>query len=400
MPPIGANPHDAVLPDFASDKHADACLALTDTGLLEDQAIAMLSRLWTLNNEKEKLQWDLLTAEEARAAEEVRQLTEMVEALLRQQDQADKEAALAEERKKHKNKFVPVPNTKVPLKPVALPAKYALKQMENRNYIELYYFTNQGIADAKEVAMAPSDGTYVWKQQEDGLSTIVDLAESKRGVKTDPLPDDKLSWEQFFEATPRMIKFMMQYNWPQDRINMHYQFWLNIQSHRWRTSNDPLAKKALLVYQAEQRQNWHYAIGTPFGYSIAEIKEEVLKRTRDELGQNMLNAAINRLNSVSPPLPPLLLQPSAHHELLSSLLANLPLDSIPIRCDHRTHTRSSMTACTLHCSDKHPHRTPRSNAPLHPTPLPAHQTPKTNDNGFNPRPPPKNTQQPQLLTRP
>jgi len=65
MPPIGANPHDAVLPDFASDEHADARLALTDTGLLEDQAIAMLSRLWTLNNEKEKLQWDLLTAEEA-----------------------------------------------------------------------------------------------------------------------------------------------------------------------------------------------------------------------------------------------------------------------------------------------------------------------------------------------
>jgi len=87
-----------------------------------------------------------------------------------------------------------VPNAKVPLEPVALPAKYALKQMENGNYIELYYFTNQGIADAKEVATAPSDGTYVWKQQEDGSSTIVDSAESKRGLKTDPLPDDKLSW--------------------------------------------------------------------------------------------------------------------------------------------------------------------------------------------------------------
>ena len=167
-------------------------------------------------------------------ASTARQLAETAEALLRQQDQAEKEAALAEECKKHKNKFVPVPNAKVPLEPVALPAKYALKQMENGNYIELYYFTNQGIADAKEVATAPSDGTYVWKQQEDGSSTIVNLAESKRGLKTDLLPDDKLSWEQFFKATPRMIKFMTWYNWPQDRINMHYQFWLNIQSHRWR----------------------------------------------------------------------------------------------------------------------------------------------------------------------
>ena len=93
---------------------------------------------------------------------------------------------------------------------------------------------------------------------------------------------------------------------------MHYHFWLNIQSHWWCTSSDPLAKKALLVYQAEQRRNWHYSIDTLFGYLIAEIEEELLKRTRDELGQNMLNAAINRLNSVSfPPTSPLTLQCSS-----------------------------------------------------------------------------------------
>lgn len=323
MPPNGANPHNAVQPDFASDEHAEARLAFTDTGLTEDQAIAMLSRLWTINIEKEKLQWDQLTAEETHAAEEARQLAETAEALLRQQDQAEKDTALAEERKKHKNKFLPIPDAKTPLEPIALPSKYTLKQMESGNYIELYYFTNQGIMDAKEVATAPSNGTYTWKQQEDGTSTIVDSTESKRGLKTDPLPDDKLSWEQFFEATPRMLQLMARYNWPQDWIDMHHQFWLNIQSHRWRTSNDPLAKKALLVYQAEQRRNWHYAISTPFGYSIAEIEEELLKRTRDELGQNTLNAAINRLNSVSlltlsPPL-----HPSAHHEPLPPLSTTL-----------------------------------------------------------------------------
>ena len=97
MPPNGANPHDAVLPDFASDEHADARLALTETGLLEVQAVATLSRLWTLNNEKEKLQWDRVIAEEARDAEEARQLAETAEALLRQQEQAEKDVTLAEE---------------------------------------------------------------------------------------------------------------------------------------------------------------------------------------------------------------------------------------------------------------------------------------------------------------
>ncbi|KIM61789.1 hypothetical protein SCLCIDRAFT_25609 [Scleroderma citrinum Foug A] len=151
MPLNGANPHDTVLPDFTSDKHTDTCLTLTETGLLEDQAIATLSRLWTLNNEKEKFQWDWLIAEEAHTTDAACQLMEAAEALLRQQEQAEKD---------------------VPLKPITQPTKYALKQMENANYVELYYFTNQGIVDAKEVAMAPSDGTYVWKQQEDGTNTI------------------------------------------------------------------------------------------------------------------------------------------------------------------------------------------------------------------------------------
>ena len=97
MPLNGANPHDTVLPDFTSDKHTDTCLTLTETGLLEDQAIATLSRLWTLNNEKEKFQWDWLIAEEVHTTDAACQLMEVAEAHLRQQEQAEKYVTLAEE---------------------------------------------------------------------------------------------------------------------------------------------------------------------------------------------------------------------------------------------------------------------------------------------------------------
>ncbi|KAG6327794.1 hypothetical protein ID866_11296 [Astraeus odoratus] len=242
MPPLHSNPYDTAQPDFAAESHTDAWLALT-----EAQAIKSLTRLWTLSNEHKKAEQAATDAKECQC----------------QQSQADKEATLTKECKKHKSKFTPVPNTKVPVEPLCIPAHYALKQMESSSYVELYYFTNQGISKAEEVATTPSDGTYVWKTQEDSTHSLVEASSAKRGLKSDPLPDDRLTWKQFFKATPCMIRFM---------------FWLNIQSHPWHTSTDPFTKKALLSYQAKQCHIWHYSIRTPCRFSLAEI-EEVLKRT-------------------------------------------------------------------------------------------------------------------------
>ncbi|KAG6329541.1 hypothetical protein ID866_9547 [Astraeus odoratus] len=201
MAPPKLNLHDAVQPNFMSKAHATSCFALIES-------------------------------EETHTAEDARQAATEAEERLRLQAIADRKAALADEWKKHKSKFMPVPNAKVPIEPICLPAQYVLKQMEMGGYVELFYFTNQGIADAKEVATTPSDGTYVWKQQEDGNHSLVEASATKRGLKADPLPDKKLSWEQFFEATPCMVKFMS--------------------SHPWHTSTDPQAKQALLTYQAKQ----------------------------------------------------------------------------------------------------------------------------------------------------
>ncbi|KAG6326162.1 hypothetical protein ID866_12927, partial [Astraeus odoratus] len=272
MAPPRLNPHDAAQPDFTSEAHAASRLSLMNSGLTEEQAIAALANLWLINNEQERAAWDRSLAEEYRVAEDARQAAAEAEERQRLQSLADKEAALADERKKHKSKYTPVPNAKVPLEPICLPARYALKQMESGGYVELFYFTNQGIADTEEVATAPSDGTYVWKQQEDSL---VEASTAKRGLKSDPLPDEKLSWEQFFEATPRMVEF--------------------ISGLAFKATPDLQAKQALLSYQAKQWKLWHYSIGMAFGFSLAEIKEEVLKWTQDELTHKALNTQLNRM---------------------------------------------------------------------------------------------------------
>ncbi|KAG6326770.1 hypothetical protein ID866_12319 [Astraeus odoratus] len=92
-----------------------------------------------------------------------------------------------------------------------------------------------------------------------------------------------------------MIRFMVHYQWPQDCIDMFGKFWLNIQSHPWHTSTDLFTKKALLSYQAKQCCIWHYSIRTPCRFSLAEIEEEVLKRTRDKLAHVSFNAELSRM---------------------------------------------------------------------------------------------------------
>ena len=42
---------------------------------------------------------------------------------------------------------------------------YTLKQIEGGNYVEMYYFTNQGLGEVKRVVAEPSDGIYFRKNK-------------------------------------------------------------------------------------------------------------------------------------------------------------------------------------------------------------------------------------------
>ncbi|KIK73154.1 hypothetical protein PAXRUDRAFT_179130 [Paxillus rubicundulus Ve08.2h10] len=53
--------------------------------------------------------------------------------------------ALQEERKKHKSKFVPIPNVPVPTEPVIMAAQAALRKLKNHQFIKMWYWTNDGL---------------------------------------------------------------------------------------------------------------------------------------------------------------------------------------------------------------------------------------------------------------
>ena len=122
----------------------------------------------------------------------------------------------------------------------------------------------------------------VLSKKPDGSTSLIPAlaVKEEKGI----VEDQDLTWEDFSIAAPRMIDAMAKAEWLQDRIVMMTDFWSGIQVHPLRSSSDPLGKRALLLYQAEQRKLWHQAMRTPgHGYSLATINEEILRTTKERL---------------------------------------------------------------------------------------------------------------------
>jgi hypothetical protein len=95
--------------------------------------------------------------------------------------------------------------------------------------------------------------------------------------------DENLSWEEFNEAAPRMITMMRMHDWPTNQVDMHIQFWSALQVHRWHHSPDQLKQKALLLYQSQQRQHWHWTIGTAQSWSLEELNQDLILEVQEDL---------------------------------------------------------------------------------------------------------------------
>ena len=302
------NPNQAVRPDFAAIEHAPQRLMLTNGGLSEEQAIQMLTNLWDSTNERDIAEWNTRQAEEAQAQQEAEWIAQEEAERALQEEEELRAAALAEEKKKYKSKFAPIVDAPVPIGPVLIPSKVALTRMKKGEYVELWYFTNKGIRAAEKSATRSSrnKNAFVFVHDEDDDTPSLVPASSVGDSFTSSLTEDKdLSWEEFRQATPRMIQAMVQEKWPQDRIDMFIEFWTALENHPWRHSDDFYSRQALLVYQGEQRKRWHIAVDTTFSWSLAKICTTTLTETRQELVHRVQVRETDRLQRVRDFLPSL-----------------------------------------------------------------------------------------------
>ncbi|KAI9464338.1 hypothetical protein HD554DRAFT_2026517, partial [Boletus coccyginus] len=169
--------------------------------------------------------------------------------------------------KKNKAKYNPVHDIPVPLGPIIIPCASAQAKMKKGSFCDLWYFSNHGGKVVEKSATAHDDLDYVAIQRDGNNSRVLIVAftsklptlrsHNRKDEIHKPILNKDLSWEDFLEATPRMVIFMKDDEWADDCIQMFINFWTAIHHHPWRHTSDHFSQQAIHLYQAQQCWKWH-----------------------------------------------------------------------------------------------------------------------------------------------
>ncbi|KAF8134914.1 hypothetical protein EV363DRAFT_844576 [Boletus edulis] len=131
-----ADPNLEVCPDYALPEFEDARRILTVDGKTEAKAIALLESLWALSHTRNIENWQ--RQQEADAEAERNRI-----ALAEQEAKQQRALRDEEERKKYKNKFIPIPDRPLPNTPLILLPQHVRTKLRKGDYVPLYFFYQQ-----------------------------------------------------------------------------------------------------------------------------------------------------------------------------------------------------------------------------------------------------------------
>ncbi|KAG1736163.1 uncharacterized protein EDB91DRAFT_1055744 [Suillus paluster] len=221
MPRIPNDPNLSVCPDYADPAFANTRLQLTNENINEAQAILLLKNIWQADNDAARAQWQLQVEEDAERRQHLEQLNHEEQERLEQERLNDDKTARKEDKKKNKFKYTPIPNLDVPMKPTILPSPYVVRKLDKGDYVELWYFTNAGLDDAKLKSSVDEDAMIMATLA--GGNTAWVSATLMRNTST-VIDDQNLSFKDFCQVCPRIISAMEDASWPDDHITMMAKF--------------------------------------------------------------------------------------------------------------------------------------------------------------------------------
>ncbi|KAG1815045.1 uncharacterized protein BJ212DRAFT_1217848, partial [Suillus subaureus] len=148
---LTTDPNLEQCPDFTSLSLQDSCLPLLSASVDDAQAATILRTIWTATNMAYKLQWQLQLDVAAHETTECKWLLAEAEAQCCITQDLQDAVLLDEDRKKNRIHHIPIPD-RPHLSCAAetfIVSNFALCKLDKAQFIELYYWTNKGIADAQ-----------------------------------------------------------------------------------------------------------------------------------------------------------------------------------------------------------------------------------------------------------
>ena len=257
------DPHLELIPDHAGPHYDILRNALTQNGMTVDQAVQALNDSWTQNHNARVQAWDQQVANDAQALLNQAPLNQD------QAPQPEEERAEVEKKKLKMKDFddaVAVGNYIAPR-----PAQYALRRLEDFDYVELWYFTPEGCADATQLQTTQHNNAFGLTRVDD-LVTLKSIASVKASKNV--IPDTDLSFRQISMAKNALIPLMTKYQWTEKAINAFAQLFTQLELHPYRQRD--FGEWALIIYQARVRREWHDQLKIGAAFNVGILNEDLL----------------------------------------------------------------------------------------------------------------------------
>jgi hypothetical protein len=186
------------------------------------QAITILRNIWQAQNTADKNQWQAQVEADRERQENLERLRDEDQERQEQERLDEEEAARKEDRKKNKHKYSAIPELDVPIKPVILPSPYTICKLDKGDYVELWYFTNDGLDDTKLKSSIDEDA-MIMATLAGGSTAWVSAALMRNATVV--IDNENLTFENFCQACPHIIDAMQEASWPADHVRMMALFW-------------------------------------------------------------------------------------------------------------------------------------------------------------------------------
>ena len=276
MPPrLNVNPNLLEPPDFTSDTFATARDAIAAApNVTPEQAIAILEAGWNADIEKRKEQWVQQQQEDQDADEATRLAREEEIEREREEDERQKQQEQREKDKK-RPKLNPLRSNKLVASTIKTrPSHFAMHKLQERDYIELSYFTAEGREEASRSDHTVAEEAFAFSKINEVVA-LRPIAAYKAASKV--IPDDQLTWTQMTRAKTNLLDCMDETGWPSDYTEALATFFMNLENHK--RLQDEGGEAIILAYQAQVWRDWHRALKDPSGadaFDISAINETLM----------------------------------------------------------------------------------------------------------------------------
>ncbi|KAJ7619876.1 hypothetical protein B0H17DRAFT_964849 [Mycena rosella] len=304
-PHLTLNPHLETCPDFTdaafkSSRDLIVAGASLGTPMTDAEAAAHMATGWNTARDARKPLWDAqVQADADQAAADAAALTAQEEADRTAADAAAEAERAEAEKKKPKlgdfDKTLLIPDF---LGPRA--SNFAKKKLDDKEYVELWYWTREGCLDAEaHRGGVEADESFGITQVGSTLSLkpLTAYKASKKVVR-----DEDLSWAQLTVAKTGFLAAIEAAGWPVEHRAALASFFYAIENHDTRMNHDDYADAILVIYAARSRRFWHDMLAQGRGFNLALINEKLLGQISQEFHNKLRNSGYRAVRVFTPPL--------------------------------------------------------------------------------------------------